>query len=61
KFLLWNGLKRHNETKIAEELTEKTLNLIKKSGFREFYNPIIGEGGGAENFGWSTLILLMQK
>lgn len=60
-FFLWNGLKRHNETKIAEELTEKTLNLIKKSGFREFYNPIIGEGGGAENFGWSTLILLMQK
>jgi hypothetical protein len=60
-FFLWNGLKRHKETKIAKELTEKTLNLIKKSGFREFYNPITGEGGGAENFGWSTLILLMQK
>ncbi|MHA1551207.1 MAG: MGH1-like glycoside hydrolase domain-containing protein [Candidatus Heimdallarchaeaceae archaeon] len=60
-FFLWTGLKRHNETKIAEELTEKTLNLVRKSGFREFYNPITGDGGGAKNFGWSTLILLMQK
>ncbi len=60
-FFLWNGLKRHNEKKIAKELTEKTVNLIKKSGFREFYNPITGDGGGAENFGWSTLVLLMQK
>lgn len=60
-FFLWNGLKRHNETKVAEELAEKTLNLVKKSGFREYYNPLTGEGGGTENFGWSTLILLMQK
>ena len=60
-FFLWNGLKRHKETKIAKELSEKTLNLIKESGFREFYNPITGDGGGAKSFGWSTLILLMQK
>lgn len=60
-FFLWSGLKRHSEIKIAEELSGKTLNLVNKSGFREFYNPLTGEGGGAKNFGWSTLILLMQK
>ncbi len=60
-FFLWNGLKKQNEIKIADELTEKTLNLVIKSGYREFYNPLTGDGGGAEKFGWSTLILLMQK
>ncbi|MCG3224290.1 MAG: hypothetical protein H7647_07475 [Candidatus Heimdallarchaeota archaeon] len=60
-FFLLNGLRRHNETRIAEKLTEKTLNLVNESGFREFYNPITGDGGGAKSFGWSTLILLMQK
>ena len=60
-FFLWNGLKRHKQIKTAEELVEKTLDLINKSGFREFYNPLTGEGGGAEKFGWSTLILLMNR
>ncbi|MHA1622435.1 MAG: MGH1-like glycoside hydrolase domain-containing protein [Candidatus Heimdallarchaeaceae archaeon] len=59
-FFLWKGLKRHNENKIAKELSEKSLSLINKSGFREFYNPFTGEGGGAKEFGWSALILLMK-
>ena len=59
-YFIWEGLLKHKETKIAKELANKTLELIKKSGFREFYNPITGEGGGAKDFGWSTLILLMK-
>ncbi|GAH79893.1 unnamed protein product, partial [marine sediment metagenome] len=60
-FFIWKGLKKHNENSLADELAQKTRELVDKSGFREFYNPITGEGGGANNFGWSTLILLMSK
>ncbi len=60
-FFIWKGLKKHNENLLANELAQKTRELVEKSGFREFYNPITGAGGGANNFGWSTLILLMSK
>lgn len=60
-FFIWKGLKKHNENLLADELAQKTCELVEKSGFREFYNPKTGEGGGANNFGWSTLILLMSK
>ncbi len=59
-FFIWIGLKKHNENKIADELVSRTRDLINKSGFWEFFNPITGEGGGADNFGWSTLVLLMK-
>ena len=29
------------------------------SGFREYYHPYTGEGLGARDFGWTTLILDM--
>jgi hypothetical protein len=60
-FFIWKGLRKHKENKIADELVSRTRSLISKSGFREFFNPITGEGGGAKNFGWSTLVLLMKK
>jgi glycogen debranching enzyme len=34
--------------------------LIKKSGFREYYNPFTGEGYGARNFTWSGLVVDMN-
>jgi len=44
---------------IAREITEKSIKMIQKSGFREYYNPTNGEGGGAINFTWPALILDM--
>ena len=35
--------------------------VIKKSGFREYYNPLTGDGLGAKDFGWSTLVMDMMK
>jgi hypothetical protein len=31
--------------------------MVAGSGFREFFNPLTGEGYGAHSFGWSTLVL----
>ena len=60
-FFIWLGLKKHKEAKLANELAKRTTDLVQKSGFREFYNPLSGDGGGTKNFGWSTLVLLMEE
>ena len=59
-YFIWLGLKKHHEDRIARELASKTKNLVKISGFREFYNPHSGRGEGAKNFSWSTLVVLME-
>ncbi len=46
---------------LAKEITKKTMKLLEKSGFREFYHPETGIGGGAKNFTWGTVILDMLK
>ena len=56
---IYNGLKKHGYKKEAENIKEKSINLIEKSGFSEFFNPLSGEGYGARNFSWSTLVVDM--
>ncbi len=51
------GLIRRGFKTIARKLINRTLSLVRKSGFREYYNPFNGKGLGAINFGWSTLSL----
>jgi hypothetical protein len=31
--------------------------MVERNGFREYYNPLNGEGLGARHFGWSTLLV----
>ena len=53
------GLRRHGYLDIASSIAEKSATLVERSGFREFFNPHTGEGQGATNFAWSTLIVDM--
>ncbi|MGB0454457.1 MAG: MGH1-like glycoside hydrolase domain-containing protein, partial [Bacteriovoracaceae bacterium] len=39
-------------------LAEKTIKLIEKSGFYEYFDPITGEGLGSDNFTWSAALFL---
>lgn len=52
--LFYNGF-----TEEAATLRNSIHELMSKSGFREYYNPTTGEGGGAEHFTWSGLIVDM--
>ena len=58
-WFITKGLKLHGYHELADDISAKSLACIQKSGFREYYNPYTGEGLGAKNFGWSTLILDM--
>ncbi len=52
------GLERYGFTTEAQQLRRHTLGLVKKSGFREYYNPMTGAGLGAKNFTWSAALAL---
>lgn len=55
-WFLAKGLLRHGEKELYKKLKAKTIELIEKHGFCEYYDPITGEPGKAmRNFGWSTL------
>ena len=59
QWFIFKGLKKYGFEKEAEDLKRKTENLIKREGFREYYNGDTGRGLGAKNFTWGTLIIDM--
>lgn len=56
-WLIIKGLLKHGFINEANELIQKTSNLIDKCGFREGYHPNKDIGYGAQNFTRATLIL----
>ena len=53
------GLRRHGRADLAAEIERRSVELVERSGFREFYHPRTGAGQGARDFGWSTLVVDM--
>lgn len=51
------GLERLGYGQAAHELVERTVRLVRRAGFCEYYNPVSGEGLGAAPFGPSTVVL----
>ena len=56
-WFLSHALRGHGYTDLADTIVAKSYEAIEKSGYREYYQPYTGEGLGARDFGWSTLIL----
>jgi glycogen debranching enzyme len=49
------GLMRHRFLTEAQELAERTIAMVEREGFWEFYQPFTGKGMRIKDFGWSTL------
>lgn len=63
-WLIIDGLRRYGFKEHADALTETTLEMVSKSGFAEYLDPITGERLGAHDFAWTaalTLDLLNNK
>ena len=56
-WFLSHSLRGHGYPELADTIVDKTHEAIELSGFREYYNPYTGEGLGARNFGWTSLVL----
>lgn len=55
-YMIYHGLKFYGYHQIASVLAQRTLELMKKAGNREYYNTETGEGLGLNPFwGWSLL------
>lgn len=59
-WFLFRCLKEEGFVEEATKLRETMISLIERSGFCEYYNPLTGEGYGAERFTWSGLVLDME-
>lgn len=57
-WLIIEGLKNYGFKEHAEALTESTLEMVKKSGCYEYFDPLTGEPAGAANFSWTAALVI---
>lgn len=57
-WLIADGLKRYGYEKEAEELRQKSIELVGKNGSFEYFNPENGKGIGARNFSWTAALTI---
>ncbi len=55
-WLIWIGLLRLGYDAEAMEMAKRLSRAVAEQRLREFYEPYSGEGLGAKEFGWSSLI-----
>ena len=60
-WIVFKGLKNYGFHAEAKYLLDSSLKLLEKSGFREQFNPLTGEGYGARNFTWGGLVVDMLE
>ncbi len=55
-WLIIDGLRRYKYDELADELTKKTLQLVKDGGFYEYFSPVDGKPEGVDNFSWTAAL-----
>jgi neutral trehalase len=57
-WLIIDGLKRYGYNDHANALRESTLEMVARSGFYEYFDPLTGEAAGAANFSWTASLTI---
>ncbi|MGH2468690.1 MAG: MGH1-like glycoside hydrolase domain-containing protein [Chloroflexota bacterium] len=57
-WMLLHGLRDYRREDLARHLRDDTLHLVAQSGFREYFNPLTGEGYGTDSFGWTAALTI---
>ncbi|HUF85521.1 MAG TPA: trehalase family glycosidase [Acidimicrobiia bacterium] len=52
------GLRVIGEADLAEELRRRTLDLVEREGFSEYFSALNGVGFGADDFSWTAALTL---
>jgi hypothetical protein len=55
-WLLVPPMRRLGYEREADRIVESLVRAVERHGFREYYNPLDGDGLAARRFGWSTLL-----
>lgn len=57
-WLLARGLRQHGQEALAQEIEEDMIELVTRSGFREYFDPFGGGGYGSDRFSWSAALVI---
>ena len=57
-WLVIQGLERYGFTEEAAHITEKSIKLVEKSGFCEYFSPKDGSPVGADDFSWTAALII---
>jgi hypothetical protein len=57
-WLLIDGLVRYGYHDHAAALQESTIEMVERSGFHEYFNPIDGSGYGSDRFSWTAALII---
>lgn len=56
-WLLVPAMRRLGYVAEADRIVDSLVTVVERHGFREYYNPITGDGLASRGFGWSTLLV----
>ncbi len=57
-WMVIEGLRAYGETDVADELRRRTLDLVERAGFAEYFSALTGHGFGADEFSWTAALVL---
>lgn len=57
-WLIIDGLKRYGFNDHAAALRDSTLDMVRRSGFYEYFDPTDGSPAGGPNFSWSAALVI---
>lgn len=57
-WLIIDGLKRYGFADHAAALTDCSLELVRRNGYYEYFNPLDGSPAGAHNFSWTAALVI---
>ncbi|HHY51519.1 MAG TPA: hypothetical protein GYA10_17440 [Alphaproteobacteria bacterium] len=57
-YMIADGLRRVGETGVADHIVRSSLELIARSGFAEYYDPLTGEPCGGGRFTWTAAMVM---
>ncbi len=57
-YMIADGLRNAGQTDAAARITGSSLDLIRGSGFAEYYDPLTGEALGGGQFTWTAAMVL---
>ncbi|HKF00314.1 MAG TPA: hypothetical protein VKG45_15460 [Actinomycetes bacterium] len=57
-WLLWRGLRQHDQRGLADQIAASMLRLVQRSGWREYFDPFTGAGYGSQDFSWTAALLI---
>ena len=63
-WFLIRGLMQHGYKEIAQVIARRTIEMVGREGFNEFYNPLTGKRlreNVVQDFGWTTLVVTLEK